>query len=227
MTRSRRDLLNLSCAYSSGCPGQERRLRRGAQRWVISWACCRRSPRRPIFVSRKWKMRALSRRTSLIGRIEPEDGNAVLDRWAVGMRVDDRFATTEAPQPPIRLRQYCPSQASIFIAWGEWARSARPNVFWCSAFPCAARRMDPISRSAKPFCHGDRGAIGLSRMPIARIRCLTTGSKTRSRSRIRYPGADSQGKASVIWPAIHSAVGLFVTPIQTSSRRSSRTMMKP
>jgi hypothetical protein len=30
-----------------------------------------------------------------------------------------RFVTTEAPQPPIRLRQYCPSQASIFIAWGE------------------------------------------------------------------------------------------------------------
>ena len=25
-----------------------------------------------------------------------------------------------------------------------------------------------------------------------------------------------QGKASVIWRAIHSAVGLFVTPIQTS-----------
>src|SRR3954449_10638631 len=51
--------------------------------------------------------------------------------------------------------------------------------------------------------------------------------KTRSRSRIRSVGADSQGNASVIWRAIQSAVGLFVTAIQTSSRRSSRTMMKP
>src|SRR4051794_9072371 len=50
-----------------------------------------------------------------------------------------------------------------------------------------------------------------------RRRCLTIEPKTRSRSRMRYPGADSQGKASVIWRAIHSAVGLFVTPIQTSS----------
>ena len=40
-------------------------------------------------------------------------------------------------------------------------------------------------------------------------------------------GADSQGNASVIWRAIQSAVGLFVTAIQTSSRRSSRTMIKP
>src|SRR3954465_5366672 len=56
----------------------------------------------------------------------------------------------------------------------------------------------PISRSAKPFCHGERGAIGLSRMPIARRRCLTTEPKTRSRSRIRFLGADSQGNASVI-----------------------------
>ena len=90
-----------------------------------------------------------------------------------------------------------------------------------------SRRMDPISRSAKPFCQGDRGAIGLSRTPIARIRWITTEPKTRSRSRITYPGAESHGNASVIWRAIQSAVGLFVSLIQTSSRRSSRTMMKP
>src|SRR6476619_7661180 len=66
-----------------------------------------------------------------------------------------------------------------------------------------SRRMDPISRSAKPFCQGDRGAIGLSRMPIARIRWITTEPKTRSRSRITCPGAESHGN------------GLFVTLIQT------------
>src|ERR1700719_3168124 len=28
-------------------------------------------------------------------------------------------------------------------------------------------RIDPISRSAKPFCQGEAGAVGLSRMPMA------------------------------------------------------------
>jgi hypothetical protein len=30
-----------------------------------------------------------------------------------------------------------------------------------------SRRIEPISRSAWPFCQGDRGAVGLSRIPIA------------------------------------------------------------
>src|SRR5947209_16873265 len=79
-----------------------------------------------------------------------------------------------------------------------------------------SRRMEPISRSAKPFCHGERGAIGLSRMPIARRRRLTTEPKTRSRSRIRYLGADSQGKAAVIWRAIQSRVRRHVGPNELS-----------
>ena len=36
-----------------------------------------------------------------------------------------------------------------------------------------ARRIDPISLSAKPFCQGEPGAMGLSRMPMARNRCMT------------------------------------------------------
>src|SRR5258708_38085779 len=35
-------------------------------------------------------------------------------------------------------------------------------------------RSDPINRSAKPFCQGEAGAIGLSRMPMARNRRVTT-----------------------------------------------------
>ena len=31
-----------------------------------------------------------------------------------------------------------------------------------------SRRIDPISLSQYPFCHGDRGAVGRSRIPIAR-----------------------------------------------------------
>ncbi len=33
-----------------------------------------------------------------------------------------------------------------------------------------SRRIDPINRSTKPFCQGEAGAIGLSRMPMARSR---------------------------------------------------------
>jgi hypothetical protein len=33
-----------------------------------------------------------------------------------------------------------------------------------------SRRIEPISRSTWPFCQGDRGAVGLSRMPMARMR---------------------------------------------------------
>jgi len=36
------------------------------------------------------------------------------------------------------------------------------------------RRIDPISRSAKPFCQGEAGAVGLSRMPMARNLRVTT-----------------------------------------------------
>jgi hypothetical protein len=37
-----------------------------------------------------------------------------------------------------------------------------------------SRRIVPISRSAKPFCHGEPAEIGLSRMPMARRRRVTT-----------------------------------------------------
>jgi hypothetical protein len=37
-----------------------------------------------------------------------------------------------------------------------------------------SRRIDPISRSAKPFCQGEAGAVGLSRMPMERNRRVTT-----------------------------------------------------
>src|SRR5207245_3720477 len=36
-----------------------------------------------------------------------------------------------------------------------------------------SRRIDPISLSAKPFCQGEPGAMGLSRMPMVRNRCVT------------------------------------------------------
>ena len=37
----------------------------------------------------------------------------------------------------------------------------------------AIRRIDPINRSAKPFCQCETSAVGLSRIPMARIRRVT------------------------------------------------------
>src|ERR1039458_6410048 len=82
-----------------------------------------------------------------------------------------------------------------------------------------SRRIEPMSLSTQAFCQGDRGAIGWSRMPIARIRCKKTGPYEVSRSRMRYRGAWSHGNASVTWREMHSAVGFAVTPNDTQSRR--------
>src|ERR1700686_2554194 len=87
-------------------------------------------------------------------------------------------------------------------------------------------RMEPMSLSTQAFCQGDRGAIGWSRMPIARIRCKKTGPYEVSRSRIRYRGAWSHGNASVAWREIPSAVGFAVTPNDTQRRRPWRTMTR-
>src|SRR5262249_39654631 len=50
-------------------------------------------------------------------------------------------------------------------------RCASPNTIMWSRH---SRRIVPISLSTYGFCHGDRGAVGLSRMPMARNRCLKT-----------------------------------------------------
>ena len=43
-----------------------------------------------------------------------------------------------------------------------------------AAWSTHSRRIDPISRSAKPFWQGEAGAVGLSRMPMGRNRRVTT-----------------------------------------------------
>jgi hypothetical protein len=49
-------------------------------------------------------------------------------------------------------------------------RCASPKAITWSTH---SRRIDPINLSAKPFCQGEPGAMGLSRMPMARNRCMT------------------------------------------------------
>src|SRR5262245_34150898 len=57
-----------------------------------------------------------------------------------------------------------------------------------------SRRADPIKRSTRPFCQGERNDVGRSRIPIARTRALNTAPNARSVSRMRYFGAASHGK---------------------------------
>src|SRR5664280_81468 len=90
-----------------------------------------------------------------------------------------------------------------------------------------SRRIEPMSLSTYAFFQGDRNAIGRSRMPMARRRCTKISPYEVSRSRMRYRGAWSHGKASVIWREIHSAAGLSVTLNDTKSRRSCRMSYMP
>jgi hypothetical protein len=62
------------------------------------------------------------------------------------------------------------------------ASAAQLNaMIWSTHSP----RIDPISRSTKPFCQGEPGAMGLSRIPIARNRRVTAAANFLSPSRIR------------------------------------------
>ena len=77
-------------------------------------------------------------------------------------------------------------------------RSIRNRQYrWTRSSSRHSRRIHPMRRSAWPVCQGDRAAVGQSRIPIARMRRVYIGPNAPSRSRIRYRGAVSQGKASV------------------------------
>ena len=71
--------------------------------------------------------------------------------------------------------------------------------------------------STYAFCQGDRNAIGRSRMPMARRRYAKTGPDV-ARSRMRYRGAWSRGKTSVIWREIPSAVESSLMPNDSQIR---------
>ena len=59
--------------------------------------------------------------------------------------------------------------------WRTFLRSHAPDIAAIDLFvaPTIGFDLDPISLSAKPFCHGEPGAIGLSRIPMARNRWVT------------------------------------------------------
>ena len=60
-----------------------------------------------------------------------------------------------------------------------------------------SRRIDPISLSTKPFCQGEPGAIGLSRMPMARNRWVKAAPRARQRQNRAIVAADVRRFAHV------------------------------
>ena len=65
------------------------------------------------------------------------------------------------------------SDVAVIVRIGsqDLARVTQPKTMMWSRH---SRRIDPISRSAKPFCQGEAGAGGLPRVPMARYRRVTT-----------------------------------------------------
>ncbi len=75
-----------------------------------------------------------------------------------------------------------------------------------------SRLIEPITLSTNGFCHGLRGAVTISSMPIAFYRARNSRPYAPSRSRMMYRGAVSHGKTSRICCATHAVVGCAVTP---------------
>ena len=90
-----------------------------------------------------------------------------------------------------------------------------------------SRRRVPITRSTKGFCHGDRGAVTTSSMPIDKTRSRNSTPYTASRSRSRYRAVVSQGNASRICCETRAISGFGVTPECTIWRRSWSSTMNP
>src|SRR6266571_9472267 len=75
----------------------------------------------------------------------------------------DRSVLVERPMSPQLI-----IKAAYFVSIRRKCASPKTTT-WSTH----SRRIEPISLSAKPFCQGKPGAIGLSRMPVARNRCMT------------------------------------------------------
>ena len=83
----------------------------------------------------------------------------------------------------------------------------------------SSRLIVPITRSAKGFCQGERGAVRTSAMPRPFTRSRNSPPKMPSRSRMRNRGAESCGNASTTCCAVQAAVGEAVTLQCTTVRR--------
>src|SRR5438445_7333708 len=83
----------------------------------------------------------------------------------------------------------------------------------------SSRLMVPITRSAKGFCHGERGVARTSARPMAFTPCRDCLPKVPSRSRMRNRGDEASGKASTTCCAVQAAVGESVTLKCTTRRR--------
>jgi hypothetical protein len=76
----------------------------------------------------------------------------------------DRCVLVERPMGPQLI-----IEAAYFVR-SRRKCSSPTTTMWSTH----SRRIGPISLSAKPFSQGEPGAVGLSRMPMARNRRATT-----------------------------------------------------
>ena len=60
-----------------------------------------------------------------------------------------------------------------------------------------SRRIEPISRSTWPFCQGNRGAVGLSRMPMARSEAVEVAGVVRPQHNVSTNQAAGQRLCSI------------------------------
>jgi hypothetical protein len=94
-----------------------------------------------------------------------DDGVALLIAQAIATRNmflagGDDSIDAMASRLGVRHRRCAPASSMyLVIKRTAWEPSS-----------CAPIGIEPISRSACPFCHGERGAVGRSKMPMARSR---------------------------------------------------------
>src|SRR5258708_733824 len=106
----------------------------------------------------------------------------------VARQITEAFPWNEAPRYMLRDRDriYAAVVIRRLRAMGIRDKPVAPASPWQNGFAerlfgsirreCLDHVIDPISRSAKPFCQGEAGATGLSRMPMARSRRMTTAA---------------------------------------------------
>jgi len=94
-------------------------------------------------------------------------------RTATSIEHADYTTITSAFKFSVRTGQLWIGRASWPTSRGRWTRSCCCETNIWPRKTGSSRRIDPINLSANAFCQGEPAAMGLSRMPMARIRCLT------------------------------------------------------
>ena len=86
-----------------------------------------------------------------------------------------------------------------------------------------SRRIDPISRSTKPFCQGEAGAIGLSRIPELEQFAVDAGRAPKRILHAYPPDQSAQlrvdPRSPSRWARLPTPVAAKAGPVPTHQRR--------